>query len=173
MSLLISQLLSITRLEQGTEQGRFEAVDLSALTRELCMEREYDTRCLTLELQDDVMVQGDPALLGRLLQNLIDNAFKYGRPDGHVWVSVSRRDREVLLNVRDNGTGIPPEEQEKIWQRFYQVDPSRSGESGAGLGLAMVRQIAQLHGGSMTLESVLDVGSSFTLHLPERENQTE
>lgn len=173
MSLLISQLLSMTRLEQGTEQARFETVNLSDLARELCAEQGYDTQRLTLELQEGVTAKGDPALLGRLLQNLIDNAFKYGQPDGHVWVSVSGREQEVLLSVRDNGVGIPPEEQEKVWQRFYQVDPSRSGEGGAGLGLAMVRQIAQLHNGRMTLESVPDVGSSFTLHLPECRNNAE
>lgn len=171
MTHLISQLLSMTRLEQGTEQARFETVNLGSLTRDLCRERNYDAQRLILEIQEDVTAKGDPALLSRLIENLIDNAFKYGRPDGRVWVSVSRRDGELLLNVRDNGVGIPPEEQEKIWNRFYQVDASRSGACGAGLGLSMVRQIAQLHSGTMTLESVPDVGSSFTLHLPDSQNE--
>lgn len=87
-----------------------------------------------------------------------------------MWVSVSRSRDETLLQVRDNGIGIPADQQEKIWQRFYQVDPSRSGEGGAGLGLSLVQQIAQLHGGSVTLESVPDVGSAFTLHLPDVED---
>lgn len=170
MTNLISQLLSMTRLEQGTERARFETVDLGKLTEELCSEHSYDTERLTLELLENVTVKGDAALLSRLIQNLIDNAFKYGRSDGQVWVSVSKKDREILLSVRDNGVGIPSEEQEKIWHRFYQVDPSRNGEGGAGLGLAMVRQIARLHGGYMTLESVPDVGSAFTLHLPDGQN---
>ena len=170
MTHLISQLLSMTRLEQGTEQARFETVDLATLVQELCAERGYDAQRLTLELQEGVTARGDPALLSRLIRNLIDNAFKYGRPDGHVWVSVFRQDREILLNVRDNGPGIPPEEQEKIWNRFYQVDSSRNDIGGVGLGLAMVRQIAQLHGGTMTLESVPDLGSSFTFHLPDGQN---
>lgn len=168
MTNLISQLLSMTRLEQGTEQARFEMVDLGKLTKELCSEHSYDSERLTLDIQENVTVKGDAALLSRLLQNLIDNAFKYGKPDGQVWVSVSKKDREILLNVRDNGVGISAEEQEKIWNRFYQVDPSRNSEGGAGLGLAMVRQIARLHGGYMTLESVPDLGSSFTLHLPDK-----
>lgn len=72
----------------------------------------------------------------------------------------------MQLSVRDEGEGIAPELQEKIWQRFYQADPSRSGAQGAGLGLAMVEQIARLHGGDMSLESRPGEGSVFTLRLP-------
>lgn len=83
-----------------------------------------------------------------------------------MWVSIRQTEGEALLEVRDDGIGISPEEQEKVWQRFYQVDTSRGDEGGAGLGLAMVQQIAQAHGGYMTLESVPGIGSRFTLHLP-------
>ena len=74
------------------------------------------------------------------------------------------------LTVRDDGIGIPKEQQDKVWQRFYQVDPSRSERGGAGLGLSMVWKIAQAHGGTMSLESISGLGSTFTLHLPEGEN---
>ena len=171
MSLLISQLLSMTRLEQGTERTNFGPVDIGTLVRELCAEQKYDSRCLTLELSEGITVWGDPGLLSRLVQNLVDNAFKYGSADGHVWVSAFRKNGEVLLQVRDNGIGIHSGEQEKIWHRFYQVDPARSGDSGAGLGLAMVKQIAQLHGGSVRLESAEGAGSTFTLHLPENHGE--
>ena len=83
-----------------------------------------------------------------------------------MWVSLRREAGEVLLSVRDDGVGIEKDQQEKVWQRFYQVDPSRSGGSGAGLGLAMVRKIAQTHGGCVELESVPGLGSVFTLRLP-------
>ncbi|MDO4331404.1 MAG: HAMP domain-containing sensor histidine kinase [Eubacteriales bacterium] len=166
MSDLISQLLSITRLDQGTELTSPETVNLGELLRFLCEQQHYDQRRLTLEVPETLTVWADPALLTRLAQNLIDNAFKYGRPDGHVWVSACRSETEVLLQVRDNGIGIAPDQQKKIWQRFYQVDPSRSRENGAGLGLSMVEQIARVHGGYMTLDSVPDRGSTFTLHLP-------
>ena len=73
---------------------------------------------------------------------------------------------EALLMVQDHGIGISPVDQEKIWQRFYQVDVSRSNQEGSGLGLSMVKQIAKLHGGYMTLDSSLGKGSTFTLHLP-------
>ena len=105
--------------------------------------------------------------MSRLTENLVENAFKYGKPEGHVWVTVKSQGEEGILEVRDDGIGIPKDQQEKIWQRFYQVDPSRSDESsGVGLGLSMVRQIAQLHGGTVTLDSVEGIGSAFALHLP-------
>ncbi len=167
MSDLIAQLLSITRLEQGTEQPAMEPVRLNTLAEQVIRDGNYDVSRITADLSADAAVRGDAALLSRLLRNLIDNAFKYGRPNGHVWVSVRQEHGEILLSVRDDGIGIPKEYQEKIWQRFYQIDSSRSTDaSGAGLGLAMVDQIARLHGGYMTLESIPEIGSSFTLHLP-------
>ncbi len=165
MSAMITQLLSLTRLEQGTEAVRLAPLDLGQLAHSVCEERGCLDR-VTLALEPGVMVRGDAALLSRLVQNLIDNAFKYGRPGGSVWVTVRRFENEAQLSVRDNGIGIAPEDQPKVWQRFYQADASRGDEAGAGLGLAMVQQIAGLHGGRMTLESVLGAGSDFTLHLP-------
>ncbi len=167
MSLLIGQLLSITRLDQGTDAIHWEQVDLSALVQTVCAEGAWSRDRLTLEVEEDLTARADPALLTRLLQNLVENAFKYGKPEGHVWVTLGRGPGEIRLEVKDDGIGIPPEQQEKIWKRFYQVDPSRSAGNGAGLGLAMVQKIAQAHGGSMTLESIPGLGSTFTLHLPE------
>lgn len=173
MSQLISQLLSMTRLDQGTETAKLEPVKLNDLIRSLCQEQAYDPHRLILELQEEVTAAADPALLSRLIQNLVENGFKYGRPDGCVWISVRQDSGEILLEVRDNGMGIPSEQQDKIWQRFYRADPARSGEGGTGLGLAIVRQIAQLHGGYVTLESVPRVGSAFTLHLPAAESSAQ
>ena len=166
MSALIGQLLSITRLDQGTEAVRLEGLDLTALVRNVCAEQPYPGDRLLVEAEEGLTVRGDGALLTRLLQNLIDNGFKYGRPGGRVWVELRRGEGEALLRVRDDGIGIAKEDQEKVWQRFYQADPSRTGASGAGLGLSMVRRIAQLHGGEMELESVPGLGSAFTLRLP-------
>ena len=166
MSLLIEQLLRITRLDQGTGISLQENVDLTELVRTACADQPREEGRLLVEAEAGISVRGDAALLTRLLQNLIDNGFKYGKPGGHVWVSLRREAGEVLLSVRDDGVGIEKDQQEKVWQRFYQVDPSRSGGSGAGLGLAMVRKIAQTHGGRVELESVPGLGSVFTLRLP-------
>ena len=167
MAQLIGQLLSMTRLDQGTERARLEPVDLGVLVEGLIRERGYEEDKLFLSVSPGVKVRGDGALLARLTENLVENALKYGKPGGHVWVTVKSQGEEGILEVRDDGIGIPKDQQEKIWQRFYQVDPSRSDESnGVGLGLSMVRQIAQLHGGTVTLDSVEGIGSAFALHLP-------
>lgn len=167
MSALISGLLTMTRLEQGTELPSMTQVELGQLTAELLEAAAYEGKDLRLQLDAGVTVRADPALLGRLIRNLVDNAAKFTPPGGQIQVIVTRNKKEALLIVRDNGIGIAPEHQEKIWQRFYQADPSRSSDhAGAGLGLAMVEQIARLHGGSMSLKSQPGQGSEFTLHLP-------
>ena len=166
MADLIGQLLQMTRMDQGTEQVRLEPTDLTGLVRTLCEEQKRWDGRLILDLQEGVTVRADGTLLSRLVQNLLDNAWKYGRSGGRVWVTLHSAPEEVRLTVRDEGPGIPKAEQEKIWQRFYQVDPARGGDQGAGLGLSIVRQIARLHGGTVTLESTPGAGSAFTLHLP-------
>lgn len=166
MAELIQQLLSITRLDQGTEGLRLEPLDLAALVEGVCAEQPYPRQRLFCQVGGAVWVRGDAGLLRRLLQNLIDNGFKYGAPQGHVWVTLEGKGDTARLQVRDDGIGIPEDQQEKVWQRFYQVDPSRREGGGAGLGLAMVKKIAQLHGGTVTLDSAPGRGSAFTLLLP-------
>ncbi len=172
MSDIISQLLSMTRLDQGTESLSMESVNLGEFLHHVCEEQGYDFTRLTLAVREDITARIYPDLMSRLVRNLVENAFKYGKPEGHVWVLAYREGNEILLQVRDDGIGIPKDQQDKVWQRFYQVDASRSGETGAGLGLSMVQQIAGAHGGYMTLESIPDIGSSFTLHLPVSETSS-
>lgn len=167
MAALINQLLQMTRLDQGTEKLNMEMLDLSALTEELCSDQGERRENLIVNISPGVKAWGDRLLLSRLIQNLLDNAYKYGKPQGRVWLSLGRDEGELRLSVRDEGEGIAPEQQEKIWQRFYQAEPSRSGGQGAGLGLSIVEQIARVHGGRMSLESSPGEGSTFTLHLPE------
>lgn len=166
MSGIISQLLSMTRLEQGTEHVQMETVELCEFLSRLCQEQAYDPQHVFTVCRERVQVRANPQLLARLVINLVENALKYGKESGHVWLSAGCMQGEILLEVRDDGPGIEAEHQEKIWQRFYQADPSHNSETGAGLGLPMVRQIAKIHGGYMSLESVPGAGSIFTLHLP-------
>ena len=164
MSGLIAQLLQMTRLEQGTQRAAFEHADLSALTEVICEETPTADAVLQTDIQPDIEADFDVTLVGRLLQNLLNNAVRYG--GGHIWVTLRRDGADAVLSVRDDGAGIPADLQDKIWQRFYQADASRSGENGAGLGLPMVRQIAALHGGTVTLDSAPGKGSCFTFRFP-------
>ena len=169
MSRLITQLLHITRLEQGTQKLETESADLSELARSVCTaQAQLAPRGITLtcDAPDPVTLPLDVTLMTRLLNNLISNAFRYGRNGGHTAVSVVREGDTAVLSVADDGIGIPPALQERIWQRFYQVDPARSGSEGTGLGLFMVRQIARLHGGTAEVSSIPGQGSTFTVRLP-------
>ncbi len=167
MTSIISQLLNMTRLEQGTEQVHMALVDANELVRSVCSEQFPVSVKIHCEADGPLMIKADGELLSRLVRNLIENAVKYGKPDGNVWIRTGRMQGEFFLSVRDDGIGISPEQQKHIWNRFYQVDPARSGDAGAGLGLAIVQQIALIHGGYMSVESELGEGSKFIFHLPD------
>lgn len=123
---------------------------------------------LTADIQPEINIYGNPQLLSRLVTNLISNAYRYGKENGHILVRLHLNDtgaserRSLSLSVEDDGIGISKEEQKHIFQRFYQVDPSRSG-AGTGLGLSMVQQIAEFHNGTVTVKSAPDDGSIFTV----------
>lgn len=168
MSHIIESLLQFTRMEQQTEKPLLEKVDLSELTQTICREqREISEKNITLQedLQPGIEIMADSALLGRMLVNLIRNAYRYGRENGTTVVGLRQNEKEITLSVADNGVGIAPQELSKIWNRFYRVDQSRNGSGGAGLGLglAMVKQIAQLYGGSVHVDSEPGKGSVFTV----------
>ena len=164
MSKLIGALLQITRLEQGTAKASFEHADLSELVSVVCRESRllWKDAALETEIEGGIYADFDVALISRLTGNLLENAFKYG--GGLVRVSLRREPEAIRLCVSDNGPGIPRAELEKIWQRFYRLEKSRSG-GGLGLGLALVKQIAEIHGAKVTAESGAD-GTVFTLLLP-------
>ncbi|MBR6683486.1 MAG: HAMP domain-containing histidine kinase [Firmicutes bacterium] len=165
MTKLIQQLLSMTRMEQGTEKFKLLSENLLEILLTLCEEEKWDKARFHLNIPEHIMVRVDQELFKRLIRNLVENGFKYGKPKGQVWIGAYEENGELLISVKDDGIGIAKEEQEKVWNRFYQSDASRSDEEGAGLGLAIVQQIAKLHGGYMTLQSELGQGSTFTLHL--------
>lgn len=173
MSSMIGQLLQMTRLEQGTQRAVFEQADLSELVDVICTEQPASEKGIQIEtdLQAGVEAWFDVTLISRLLQNLLNNAVRYGREHGHIWVTLRKNGNEVTLAVRDDGIGIPADKLGKIWQRFYQADNARGAEGGAGLGLTMVRQIAVLHGGQVTADSIEGAGSCFTLRFPAKHPQ--
>lgn len=168
MSRLISDMLDFARLELQPERYQKEELHLSALVEDVCSDmaliREKNIT-LTCEAEANLRMRGNRELLTRLLTNLISNAYRYGKTDGHIWVRLrSEPDHSFVLSVQDDGIGIAPEERSNIFRRFYQTDPSRSGK-GNGLGLAMVKEIAEFHGGEIRVQSEPGTGSTFEFFL--------
>lgn len=170
MSALIGKLLSFTRLEQGTQKTDCTELDLAELSAAVCADQQaVADRGITVRCAAEapVTVTGDLSLLTSLLQNLIGNAVKYGKENGHVQVTVSGENGSAAVTVEDDGVGIAPEKLPLVFNRFYQADPARHHTDGSlGLGLCMAQQIARLHGGIITAESTLGEGSVFTFTMP-------
>lgn len=113
----------------------------------------------------------NPSLFSRVIYNLLQNAYRYGNENGHILLSLSADEKDAVLRVCDDGIGIAKDDQEKIWRRFWQADGARAAGSGTGLGLAMVREIAQYHGGRAEVESAAGEGSTFIITLPRVKNR--
>lgn len=176
MSTLVKSLLEITRLDQGTQKVNLEYADLSDLVHVVCEEQAIVARKgirLQTDIQPELYAEIDVFLISRMLQNLIDNAFKFGKENGFVRVTLHRSGAGARLTVEDNGIGISEEDQSRIFQRFYQAEDSRRSQSGLGLGLSMVRQIVQLHGGTIAVRSTEGKGTVFTVTLPEHPGKEE
>lgn len=169
MSRLLAQLLMLARADANKIQFEIEKFDFSELAEIVLEETEQlaADKNITVKsnIEPDVEVEGDQTLLMRLLLNLLDNAVKYTGEGGEVAFTLRKTADGVICAVRDTGCGIAPEELPKIWRRFYQSDGNR-GQSGAGLGLSMVQWIANLHGGTVSVESTPGEGSTFTFTIP-------
>jgi two-component system phosphate regulon sensor histidine kinase PhoR len=167
---VVADLLDLSRLESGKDvmaPEEVEAADILARLKDAFLPAAKRKK-QTLEVEGAGRLRADPMLLERALSNLVDNALKYTPEGGHVRVSAARADGQALFRVVDDGIGIPPEDQPRVFERFYRVDRSRSRDlGGTGLGLAIVKHVAQLHGGDVTVESRPGHGSTFTLRLPQ------
>ena len=167
LSHLVSALLDMTNLNSVP---RNDSISLAALTEEVFCDLDSiaDQAHITLQQKEgDQLVTGSYLLLYRAVYNLVENAIKYNCPDGSVTVEIRQENQHVLLMVKDTGIGIPPEDQEKIFDPFFRVDKSRSrAMGGAGLGLAMVDAIAKEHGGQAKVLSSNKTGSTIALMLP-------
>jgi len=154
---LVNQLLALARAEPGTERGRHaERLDLVALARDTTSEWVPRALGKNIDLGFDsplaaASIEGDAFLLRELLNNLLDNAVRYTPADGHVTVRVEPHSQGYALKVEDNGPGVPEEDRERVFERFYRV--LGTGSEGCGLGLAIVREIALSHQGEATLSS--------------------
>ena len=175
MSDLISQLLFLSRADQGRQQIDRESVNLSELTemvvgeqRFLAQSQGYSGRILC-EIEPEIWTEVDETLYIRMMINLISNALRYGE-GREIEVSLSlKNDSEIIGKVKDHGVGIAEADLPYIWERFYRADKSRSDGNHSGLGLSMVKWIAEAHGGTVEVTSKKGSGSEFIFHLWKKE----
>ena len=163
-------LLEMSNLQQV---ARNERIQLAPMIEEIFTDLAplSDKRGVTLTAEGDGIMTGSDALIYRLIFNLTENAVKYNRPGGSVRVSVTQELEKLLLRVSDTGCGIPKVYQHSIFQPFFRVDKSRSREyGGAGLGLSLVWEIADLHGGSVWVEKSSDKGTTIAVELPTQQS---
>ena len=159
-------LLEMSNLQQV---ARNERIQLAPMVEEIFADLAplTDKRGITLTADGDGVMTGSDALIYRLLFNLTENAVKYNRPGGSVRVELAQGQEKCIIRVSDTGCGIPKEYQRSIFHPFFRVDKSRSREyGGAGLGLSLVWEIADLHGGSVWVEESSDKGTTIAVELP-------
>ena len=166
MSGLINTMLMFTRIEQGTEKYPKSENDLTETVHSLCEDmRIIDGKNITItEDLEDVTANVNKEMFSLMTGNLIQNAVKYGKENGHVNVTLKSSGDYAVIKVSDDGIGIPEEDLPHIWERFYRSDKSRSTK-GTGLGLALVKEIAEYHGGFAEAESTEGKGSCFTVKI--------
>ena len=172
MANLIDALLLISRTEKKNYKINLDEIDLSVLAESIVddMQFEADQKHIQIKLTDqleDSLFIGDMTLMIRVFTNLISNSIKYGKNYGNIFVNMRNENGLTILSFEDDGIGIPKDCLEKIWDRFYQVESSRSDSKGFGLGLFMVRRIVQLHKGTIEVSSTFSEGTRFVITLPK------
>ncbi len=173
LQLLIDDLFSLARSEVGKLELRCELTDVGQLVREVVekvahlvwQSNRIEMVANTPSEIVDALV--DPKRLEQVLRNLLHNAVRHTTPGGIVAVEVKEEPEAVLIQVKDTGEGISPKDLPYIWERFYQTEISQTHmDGGAGLGLALVKEWIEEMGGTVSVESIVDEGSCFSLHLP-------
>lgn len=166
---MLRTLMDISEAEAGVMRLASEHVELAQVARDVADLYEHVAEdaevTLSVDVAEPVAVDADPVRVRQALANLVDNAIKYTRGGGRVSIEAARSGDVAILRVRDEGVGIPEEALPRIWDRLYRADPSRA-ERGLGLGLSLVKAIAEAHGGEARVESTPGRGSTFELRLP-------
>ena len=166
---LVQDIINLSQLDEGSSY-QWQQANLFAIAAEVTGSLEHfaEEKQVRLTLEgSDTMLRGVPELLRGIVYNLTDNAIKYNHPGGSVTVTVSRQKDEAVLTVSDTGIGIPEGEQDRIFERFYRVDKSRSKEvGGTGLGLSIVKHAAFLHKAAIDVTSQLGAGTTIQVRFP-------
>lgn len=168
---ITEQLLLLARFDAGQVRLETPVIDFSAHVREVCEHAELLTHAagvtLTTTIEPGIRIHGDDHHLRRLLLNLLDNACKYNEPGGRVRCTLTREEKGVMLRIGNTGAGIPAGMRDRVFERFFRADASRSKTRGHGLGLALCREIVALHGGTISLtEACSERWTEFCVHLP-------
>jgi two-component system phosphate regulon sensor histidine kinase PhoR len=172
LSALVEDVLSLARLESPVAELELSEISLPEFFQEVLRDWQarFEAKQLRLELHvptDLPKIEVDENRLQEIIYNLLDNAIKYSRPEGHVSLHASRNGDRVRISVSDQGIGILPEALPRIFERFYRADKARSRElGGTGLGLSIVKHIAQLHGGTAEAQSEPGKGTTISVILP-------
>ncbi|MBZ0302968.1 MAG: HAMP domain-containing histidine kinase [Anaerolineae bacterium] len=175
---LITAMLEMSRLEKG-EALQYADCDLGIIARSAVdlVEGQARQSGITIHVQIDPglsLVHGDRRLLGQVINNLLTNAIKYNREQGSIWIVVSNQPDFVRVDIRDNGVGIPEEDQPHIFNQFFRAGNSaKTRASGSGLGLAIVKAIIDKHQGYVWVSSVEEEGSTFSFTVPRKGRQSE
>jgi len=174
LNAIVEDLLSLSRIEQGSEAGigNFEIKQVKGIIKsaiQICRPKaEQKDVSIKLNCPDELEINMDAMLLEQAVVNLLDNAIKYSDNNSEVRIQAKDDNGSVNISVKDTGTGIAQKHQSRLFERFYRVDKARSRKlGGTGLGLAIVKHIVQAHSGSVSVESKLGEGSTFTIHLPK------
>ena len=164
---LINDIIRLSDLDRKGHELSFGVIDLFEVVKECMDELTVNAKQRNVNISLDgesCNVHGSKDMLKELVENLAQNAIRYNNAGGKVWVSVTKRDGRSVLTVKDNGIGIPASEQERIFERFYRVDKSRSkATGGTGLGLAIVKHIVEIHDAKIELDSSPGVGTAISV----------
>ena len=171
LTALINNILDFSRIEAGRKEYDFRETDLPELVRNTLESYRYQIEqhgfILEEKIGDVPSLRVDREAVARSLVNLVNNALKYSQDRKYIGVNLYRENGSVKLEVIDHGIGIPPNEQHKIFEKFYRVgDPLVHNTKGSGLGLSLVQHIARAHGGDVAVDSTPGAGSKFTITLP-------
>ena len=172
---LINDIIELSQLDVMDGNMEKAPVDLSDEAQN-CVEmlqmhaEKHKITLLAKDIEKNCIIYGNQNMIQEILYNLCDNAIRYNKPKGHVWVSVFEKDSKIILRVKDDGIGIAPKEQERIFERFYRVDKARSKKTGGtGLGLAIVKHIAEQHSAEIVIKSEIGQGTVISIEFTKNE----
>lgn len=170
LSNLTKQLLLLTSLDQASYPVKYTDVHLNQQIKDIVIKFRWRLEEANLDISYNLaptVIQADKELLENVWENLINNAIKYNKPGGNIEITLNTVEEFVVITIKDTGIGIPEEAIPQLWERFFRLDTARK-KDGTGLGLSIVHQVITLHQGEISIESVVNKGSQFTIRLPRK-----